>query len=84
MLGIIGVVFCPILAPVAWSLGRKAERLVDESGGALSGRGEATTGKILGIIGTVFIVLGILFLIALIGLGTSVESGGGTTTTFEF
>ncbi len=85
VLGIIGVVFCPLLAPVAWSVGRKAERLVDASGGTLGGRGEATTGKILGIIGTVLIVLGIVLLIGLIAFGTSIESGGGgTTTTFEF
>jgi hypothetical protein len=85
ILGIIGLIFCQILAPIAWVLGRNAERKVDASGGALSGRGEATAGKVLGIIGTVLLVLGIIFIIVVIGLGASVEGGdGGTTTTFEF
>ena len=85
VLGLIGIVLCPLCAPIAWSLGRKAERLVDASGGTLGGRGEATAGKILGIIGTAFIVIGIVLLIGLFALGTSIDSeSGGTTTTFEF
>ncbi len=85
VLGIIGVLLCFICAPFAWSLGRKAERAVDASGGALGGRGEATAGKILGMIGTGLMVIGIIVFIALIAIGAStVDSGGGTTTTFEF
>lgn len=84
VLGIIGIVICPLAAPVAWGLGRKAERLVDASGRTLGGRGEATAGKVLGIIGTVLMILGIILFIALIAFGTSVDSGGGTTTTFNF
>jgi hypothetical protein len=81
VLGIIGIVVCQLCAPFAWSIGRKAERLVDASGGTLGGRGEATAGKILGIIGTVFLVLIILFVIVLIGFGLALESS--STTTFE-
>jgi hypothetical protein len=85
ILGIIGLVFCQILAPVAWVVGRNAERKVDASGGTLSGRGEATAGKVLGIIGTVLLVVGIIIIIAVIAIGASaVDDGGGTTTTFEF
>jgi hypothetical protein len=83
VLGILGIVLCPLCAPFAWVLGQKAERLVDASGGMLSGRGEATAGKILGIIGTVLIVLGILLIIVLIAVGASVDSGD-TSTTFDF
>jgi hypothetical protein len=83
VLGIIGIVFCPLCAPVAWALGRKAERLVDGSGGTLGGRGEATAGKVLGIIGTVLIVIGVVLLIGLIALGSSIDGGSSTTTTFQ-
>lgn len=84
ILGIIGLFFCQILAPVAWSLGRKAERLVDASGGTLGGRGEATTGKILGIVGTVLLILGIVVVILLVVIGLSIGSDAvTTTTTFE-
>ncbi len=75
VLGIIGLILCPICGPIAWSLGHNAEREVDASGGTRSGRGIATAGKVLGIIGTVwravivlFVVVGILiFGIALDG-----------------
>ncbi len=81
VLGIVGVVVCQLCAPFAWSMGRKAERAVDASGGTLGGRGEATAGKILGIIGTVFLILIIVLVIVLIGFGLALESS--STTTFE-
>jgi hypothetical protein len=65
VLGIIGLVFCPLCGPIAWVLGRKAEQEVDASGGLIGGRGMGTAGKILGIIGTIFIVL----LIGFVALG---------------
>ena len=82
MLGILGIVLCQLCAPFAWSLGRKAERQVDASGGTLGGRGEATAGKILGMIGTAFIVLGILFVIIFV-LGIAALDTDSTVTTFE-
>jgi hypothetical protein len=81
VLGIVGIILCPLCAPFAWSLGRKAERQVDASGGALAGRGEATAGKILGIVGTVLMVIWIVALVGLLAVGSSVDSGSGTTTT---
>jgi hypothetical protein len=75
VLGIIGLVMCPLCAPFAWVLGRRAERQVDASGGVLSGRGEATAGKILGIISCVLTILLILLFIAVAVLGTTIESG---------
>ena len=57
VLGILGVILCPLLGPVAWVLGRRGEQEVDRSGGALGGRGLATTGKVLGMVGTFLMVL---------------------------
>ena len=65
VLGIIGLAggfFCvlPIfLAPFAWFMGSKAVRQIDASGGQQTGRSEAMAGKVLGIIGTVLMVLGL-------------------------
>jgi len=53
------------LAPIAWFLGAKAVREIDANPHGLSGRSEANAGKIMGIIGTVLMVLS---LIALAGL----------------
>jgi len=65
--------------------GRKAERLVDASGRTLGGRGEATAGKVMGMIGTGLMVIGIIVLIAVIAVGgSSIDSNTGTTTTFDF
>jgi hypothetical protein len=66
VLGIIGVVACYICAPFAYYYGKRAEEAVDASGGQLGGRGMATAGKILGIIGCVLLVLGIIYLVVVI------------------
>lgn len=63
VLGILGIIFCPLCAPIAWMLGRTAEREIDAAGGALGGRGLATAGKIIGIVGTVLLILGVLFFV---------------------
>lgn len=64
VLGILSLVLCPVLAPFAIAQGRRGEQEVDASGGALQGRGMATTGKVLGIIGCVVLVAVVLSLIA--------------------
>jgi len=48
------------LAPVAWYLGSKSVKEIDANPQALSGRGQANAGKILGIIGTIVMVLSLL------------------------
>ena len=49
-----------IVSPVAWVLGAKAVREIDASPGRYGGRDRAQAGKIMGIIGTVLLVLGVL------------------------
>lgn len=71
VLGILSIVICSPLGPFAWNMGAKAEKAVDASGGRLGGRGLATAGKITGIIGTVLLVLGILFLLLVVVAGVS-------------
>jgi hypothetical protein len=73
VLGILGILVCPLLGPFAWMYGRRGEAAADASGGLLAGRGMATTGKVLGIVGTLFIVL--LLVAAVFLLADS--SGGG-------
>ena len=79
VLGILSVVLCPLLGPFAWSFGRKGEQAVDDSGGTLGGRGIATAGKVLGIIGTLFLLLLVVLLIV-VAIGGEVE-GDLTVTT---
>jgi hypothetical protein len=74
VLGIFGIVICPLCAPFAWVLGRQAEQKIDASGGVLSGRGEATAGKILGIVSCVLSMLAILAFVLLVAVGSSVST----------
>ena len=61
ILGILGVICCGILAPVAAILGFVSRNRIAQSGGALGGGGLAMAGLILGIIGTVLWIIGTIF-----------------------
>jgi uncharacterized protein DUF4190 len=75
VLGIVGIVVCGIAAPFAWAQGRNAERAIAGAPpGAYSGKGMATAGKILGIIGTALLAIGVVALILLIVLGAASSS----------
>ncbi len=65
VLGIIGVVLCQFLGPVAWIMGNNELQAIDAGRRAPENRGTANAGRILGIISTVLLALGILALIFL-------------------
>jgi hypothetical protein len=73
VLGILGVVCCPIFGPFAWGIGKKAVDEIDGSGGGIGGRGLAQAGYILGIVGTVFLLLSLL----VVALGIAMVSSTG-------
>lgn len=55
-----------LLGPFAWWVGAKAVREIDESPGQFSAREQANAGKIMGIISTVLLVLGLLAVVGAI------------------
>lgn len=63
VLGILGIVICGILAPIAWSMGNKELEAIDAGRRPPQNRGTANAGRILGIIGTVLLGIGILAII---------------------
>ncbi|RDI66100.1 DUF4190 domain-containing protein [Nocardia pseudobrasiliensis] len=68
LLGALSVFCCGALGPVAWAMGKRALDQIEYSGGAYGGRAQVMVGYILGIIGTILMVLvAILFLLVLIG-----------------
>ena len=69
VLGIVGVVFCPLTAPFAWVIGKRGMNEIDASGGRMGGRGLAQAGYVLGILGTILIVLILLFVVLAVVLG---------------
>lgn len=62
VLGILGIVVCSILAPIAWYLGNEEVRAIDAGRRDPTNRSTANAGRILGIIGTVLIGMGIVIL----------------------
>jgi len=65
VLGILSLVVCGVLGPFAWVMGNRALREIDASqltAQPLGGRETVNVGRILGIVGTVLVVLGLLFL----------------------
>ena len=69
LVSLIGLFIClfPILAaPFAWRTGGRAVKEIDAQPGRWSGREQAQAGRIMGMIGTVLLVLGVL---AIVGAG---------------
>ncbi len=65
-LSILGLVLCGVLAPVGMVMGRNELQRIDSGHGDLGARGMAQAAWIIGLIGTVILALGVLFLLILI------------------
>jgi hypothetical protein len=79
VLGILGIVVCQLLGPVAWWMGKKTLDEIDAGAGRVGGRGAAQAGYVMGIIGTVLLVLAVIVL-AIYFLVIVAVVGGGMTT----
>ena len=78
VLGILGLVFCPLICSVlALVFGYQGRREIDASGGQMSGRGSATAGIVLGWIGVVICALFLILIVIGLLAGDS-SSGGGS------
>lgn len=85
VLGIVGLaagfMLCGLgflVSPFALFFGLASKRRIDASGGQLGGRGNAQAGFILGILGTILLVLaiiGVIVFIVLVAIGVSHDSG---------
>ena len=71
VLGIIGIVLCQLLGPFAWVMGNRELEAIDAGRRPPENRGTANAGKILGIIATVLLAVGVLvFFLVVVGLFT--------------
>ena len=80
ILGILGIVVCGLIAPFAWRMGKRTVDEIDASQGRLGGRGSAQAGYILGLIGTVLLGLGLLFLVVVVVIAIIGAATSGPTT----
>ncbi|MGH9465341.1 MAG: DUF4190 domain-containing protein [Thermoanaerobaculia bacterium] len=62
VLGIVGVVCCQLCAPFAWYMGSAELKRIAAGQAPASGESSARVGKILGIIGSVLMVLSMLWI----------------------
>lgn len=79
VLGVLGLACCQILAPVAWYLGNQELKSIREGRSSAAGKGVATAGMVLGLIGTLFVLLGLVWVFAFGGLailGAFMEAAG--------
>lgn len=82
-----GVVLCGVtlvVSPFAWAIGRNAVKEIRASNGQLGGESSARAGQIMGIIGTVLLVLALVVIVLLVIVGISTSGGGDVSgSTFD-
>jgi len=66
VLGILGVAVLQLLGPFAWVMGNRELEAIDAGRRPPEGRSSANAGRILGIIGTVLLALGLIVGIVLL------------------
>ena len=85
ILGLIGLFFFPLLAPIAWFIGGKARKEV--KAGIYAAGGGLTAGYIMGVIGTIFLILGFVFVMFLVfvlgGALFGLAAVGGTAAAID-
>jgi cobalamin biosynthesis protein CobD/CbiB len=66
VLGIIAIVACQLLGPIAWVMGNNELAAIDAGRRAPENRGTANAGRILGIISTVLLGLVVILIVLLV------------------
>jgi hypothetical protein len=81
VLGILGLVFCQMLGPFAWVMGRRALKEIDSSGGTIGGRAQVGAGYVCGIVATVLMVLSVVIVVVVLVIGLVSLTGGSAPPT---
>ncbi len=68
VLGIIGVICCGLCAPFAWYIGKKELAAIQGGQAPAEGAGLAKAGMILGIIGTILLLLSLVWVLLFGGM----------------
>jgi len=81
VLGILSIVICAVCGPIAWVMANKD--MIKMNSGLMdpSGLEQTKAGKICGIIGTVLLILGVIFaiiyaIVAVVIIGAAATQGG--------
>lgn len=68
MLAIAGLVCCPLTAPIAWVMGQGELKAIQRGAAPVANQSLAQIGMVLGIVGTVLLAFGLLWIFAFGGL----------------
>lgn len=72
LLGILGVVICQLLSPIAWVMGGRARKeMASQPGVVWTNSGNITAGWVCGIIGTVLLALGVVVMLIVVAAAVS-------------
>ena len=72
VLGILSLVICGLLGPIAWVKGNKAKREMDSQPGVQwSNRGSITAGRICGMIASILLIVGVVVFVLLVATSSS-------------
>lgn len=77
VLGILGLIVCGVLAPFAWVMGNKELAAIDSGLRSPDNRSTANAGRILGIVGTVLLGLGLIIGFFFLFFAIAAAVGGG-------
>lgn len=66
VVGILSLVVCGLLGPVAWVMGTNALEEIDRNPFAYSNRGFVVAGRICGIVATVILVVTVVFMLLVV------------------
>jgi hypothetical protein len=77
VLGILSILCCGLLGPVAWIMGNKALAEIDAQPYAYSNRGNVQAGRIIGIVSSVLLILSaaLWVFVVILGAVSSTTSG---------
>jgi hypothetical protein len=80
IVGLVGIMTCGgltlVLSPFAWVVSGRVLREIDASPGRYSGREKASAGRIMGMIGTALLALGVIAIAAIIVVLFAIGSSG--------
>jgi hypothetical protein len=68
VLGILGVICCGLMAPIAWYIGSQELKAIQAGSSPAAGDGLARAGMILGIIGTIILGLWLIWIFFMGGM----------------
>ena len=74
VLGILSLVVCQVLGPVAWVMGSNAIKEIDAAGGSAPNRSQVQAGRICGIIASVLVILALVSVVLIFALSAAITT----------